>query len=206
MVHRMGFHGARRHVSKSVFVFMIGANDMIHYNLEPNLRMNYSSEQLVDSMATTLKLQIQRLYNNGSHKFLVAGIPQMGCTPSARSGNETQGCYEEMNNWSAKCNKRFKSMLKGLESELIGFSFSFNDIYAAMQHIIQNPTRYGFREVKEACCGLGNLNAEIHCIPISNYCSNRSDYLFWDKYHPTEKACKYLARAFFDQPSFNIFL
>ncbi|KVI10319.1 hypothetical protein Ccrd_011285 [Cynara cardunculus var. scolymus] len=40
--------------------------------------------------------------------------------------------------------------------------------------------------IKEACCGLGNLNADVPCIPISRFCSNRKKYVFWDLYHPTE--------------------
>lgn len=44
----------------------------------------------------------------------------------------------------------------------------------------------GIKETKEACCGLGNLKANIPCIPVSTYCTNRSDHLFWDLVHPTE--------------------
>lgn len=55
----------------------------------------------------------------------------------------------------------------------------------------------GFKEVKAACCGLGRLNAELPCTPISIYCSERSDYIFWDRYHPTEMAASVLANAVF---------
>lgn len=44
----------------------------------------------------------------------------------------------------------------------------------------------GFTDIKEACCGLGNLNADVPCIPTSSYCSNRENHVFWDLYHPTE--------------------
>ncbi|KAF3974467.1 hypothetical protein CMV_002190 [Castanea mollissima] len=46
----------------------------------------------------------------------------------------------------------------------------------------------GFVAVKAACCGLGTLNAEIFCLPIAAYCSNKSDHLFFDLVHPTEAA------------------
>lgn len=58
----------------------------------------------------------------------------------------------------------------------------------------------GFAEVKAACCGLGKLNAEIPCIPISTYCSNRSNHVFWDIVHPTEATDRVVVNTIFDGP------
>lgn len=58
----------------------------------------------------------------------------------------------------------------------------------------------GFAEVKAACCGLGKLNAESFCLPISRYCSNRRDHVFWDKFHPTEATSSILVDHLFDGP------
>lgn len=44
----------------------------------------------------------------------------------------------------------------------------------------------GFNETKAACCGLGKLKARVPCTPVSEYCSNRSNHVFWDIYHPTQ--------------------
>ena len=53
----------------------------------------------------------------------------------------------------------------------------------------------GFTDVTSACCGNGKLNADTPCLPITRYCSDRTKYLFWDRYgHPTEAA----ARTFID--------
>ena len=56
----------------------------------------------------------------------------------------------------------------------------------------------GFVEVKAACCGLGDLNAKIACLPISSYCSNRKDHIFWDLFHPTEATAERLTSTAFD--------
>lgn len=58
----------------------------------------------------------------------------------------------------------------------------------------------GFVDAKAACCGLGNLNAEAFCLPVSKYCSNRRDHVFWDKFHPTEAASSILVDNIFDGP------
>ena len=51
----------------------------------------------------------------------------------------------------------------------------------------------GFTDVTSACCGNGKLNADIPCLPIAKYCSDRTKYLFWDRYgHPTEAAARTL--------------
>lgn len=63
----------------------------------------------------------------------------------------------------------------------------------------------GFAEVKAACCGLGNLNAKVACLPISKYCTNRRDHLFWDLYHPTEAAARLFIDDAFDGPSHHTF-
>ena len=59
----------------------------------------------------------------------------------------------------------------------------------------------GFNEIKAACCGLGNLKAQVPCVPISTYCSNRKDHVFWDLYHPTEATARIFVDTLFDGPS-----
>lgn len=58
----------------------------------------------------------------------------------------------------------------------------------------------GFVEAKAACCGLGTLNAEIFCLPIAAYCSNRTDHIFFDRVHPTEATYRILVDYIVDGP------
>lgn len=59
----------------------------------------------------------------------------------------------------------------------------------------------GFANVKAACCGFGELNAQIPCLPISSMCSNRKDHIFWDAFHPTEAAARIFVDEIFNGPS-----
>lgn len=59
----------------------------------------------------------------------------------------------------------------------------------------------GFTEVKAACCGLGTLKANVPCLPIATYCSNRKDHVFWDLFHPTEATARILVDTLFDGSS-----
>ncbi|XP_028087143.1 GDSL esterase/lipase At5g55050-like [Camellia sinensis] len=139
------------------------------------------------------------MHNFGSRKFVVAGIEAVGCCPSQRNQNKTsEECNEEANYWSVKYNEGLKSMLQGLKLELNDMDYSFVDTYTIFSSFIQSPSTYGFTEVKSACCGLGNLRAQVPCVPVAKYCSNRSDHVFWDLYHPTEAAAHLFFNAVFD--------
>lgn len=63
---------------------------------------------------------------------------------------------------------------------------------------IERPAAYGFAEARAACCGLGDMNAKIGCTPVSFYCANRTGYVFWDFYHPTEATARMLTAVAFD--------
>lgn len=46
----------------------------------------------------------------------------------------------------------------------------------------------GFGVVDKGCCGTGAIEVSILCNPASPTCTNASEYVFWDSYHPTEAA------------------
>lgn len=62
----------------------------------------------------------------------------------------------------------------------------------------------GFNETKAACCGLGYLNAKVPCLPVSSYCSNRRDHVFWDLFHPTEATHRILVEHLFQGSTYTV--
>lgn len=46
------------------------------------------------------------------------------------------------------------------------------------------------KETERACCGKGKLNGEGPCFKAEDavLCGKRDDFLFWDWFHPTDKA------------------
>lgn len=54
--------------------------------------------------------------------------------------------------------------------------------------------------MKASRCGLGDLVAQVACLPVSQRRSNRRDHLFWDLYHPTEAAVRLFVDNIFDGP------
>jgi len=58
----------------------------------------------------------------------------------------------------------------------------------------------GFEVPDKGCCGTGKLEASILCNPLTlKLCSNRSNYIFWDSFHPTERAYNIITSDVFDK-------
>ncbi|KAK7305132.1 hypothetical protein VNO77_43032 [Canavalia gladiata] len=189
LTQEIGAASLQKHLSKSIFFVVIGGNDVFGYFDSKDLQKKNTPQQYAASMTSSLKVQLQRLYNKGAKKFEIAGVGAIGCCPAYRIKNKTE-CDSEANYLSFKYNEALQSMLKEWQLENKDISYSYFDTYAAVQDLIQNPTSYGFADVKAACCGLGELNAQFPCLPVSNICSNRQDHIFWDPYHPTEAATR----------------
>ena len=49
----------------------------------------------------------------------------------------------------------------------------------------------GFEVVDKGCCGSGTIEVAVLCNQLSPFtCEDASTYVFWDSYHPTERAYK----------------
>ncbi|XP_019431532.1 PREDICTED: GDSL esterase/lipase At5g55050-like [Lupinus angustifolius] len=200
MTQQIGAPSLQKRLSKSIFAVVIGSNDIFGYFNSKDLQNKSTPQQYADSMVTSLKVQLQRVYNYGARKFVIVGVSAIGCCPALRLKNETE-CAVEANLLSVKYNDGLKSMMKGWQLEKNDIRYSYFDTYAALQDLIQNPSSYGFAEVKGACCGLGKLNAQIPCLPISKICFNRQNHVFWDPFHPTEAAARIFVDRIFNGPA-----
>ncbi|KAJ8497568.1 hypothetical protein OPV22_008120 [Ensete ventricosum] len=199
IVQQLGSAQTQAHLSTSVFAFVIGSNDILNYVKSSSAnKLKNPPQQFVGSLISSLRRQLKRIYNLGARKFVFIGTGPIGCCPAQRHQNKTRECGGEANCLSVQYNKGASSLLQEMSAELSDMSYSYFDTYTALLEYINNPDAYGFVEVKAACCGLGDLNAKVACLPISNYCSNRNDHIFWDFYHPTEAAAGMLTSTAFD--------
>ncbi|KAL8226433.1 hypothetical protein R6Q57_016265 [Mikania cordata] len=103
LVQHMGSDKAQAHLSKSLFIVVIGSNDLLDYfNKNSRASKDYTPEEYVDLMVSTLKGLYQRLYElgAGARKFVVSGVSMIGCCPAQRRQNATSECNVEANYWS----------------------------------------------------------------------------------------------------------
>ncbi|KAJ3692922.1 hypothetical protein LUZ60_012017 [Juncus effusus] len=198
LTQQIGATQTINHLSKSIFAVVIGSNELINYAKSDSIN-EVASEQFVDSLILTLQAQLKRIYDLSAREFVFIGVGPVGCVPALRERNQTKECNAEGNYISALYNKKASSLLEEMRMQHNDMSYSFLDTSSVVFQYINNPSAYGFEEVAEACCGLGgDLNAKIGCLPVSTYCANRSNHLFWDFYHPTETTAQMIASTAFD--------
>ncbi|KAL1206476.1 GDSL esterase/lipase [Cardamine amara subsp. amara] len=193
LTSQLGPSEAQIHLSKSLFTVVIGSNDLFDYFGSLELRKQSKPQEYTQSMADKLKEQLKRIHDSGARRFLIIGVAQIGCIPGKRAKNSTiHECDEEANMWCSLYNEALVKMLQQLKQELQNsMTYTYFDNYKSLHDIISNPAHYGFTDVTSACCGNGKLNAESPCLPLAKLCSDRTKYIFWDRYgHPTEAAAR----------------
>ncbi|EYU36801.1 hypothetical protein MIMGU_mgv1a0249801mg, partial [Erythranthe guttata] len=134
------------------------------------------------------------LYKLGPRRIGVFGIPPIGCLPAQRSlaGGSGRMCVEEYNKAAILVNSKLSPTLDSLTATLPQSRIVYIDIYNPLLNLIQYPQNYGFEVSDRGCCGTGNVEVVILCNRYSGTCGDDSKYVFWDSYHPTEKAYKVL--------------
>ncbi|KAG6402322.1 hypothetical protein SASPL_139200 [Salvia splendens] len=130
-----------------------------------------------------------RLYKLGPRRVLVTGTGPLGCVPAELAQHSRRGeCAQELMKAASLFNPQLVKMLTKLNNEFGKDVFIAANTNQMHMDFITNPKQFGFRTSKEACCGQGPYNGLGLCTPLSNLCSNRDEYVFWDPFHPTERA------------------
>lgn len=95
-------------------------------------------------------------------------------------------------------NAGLEGLLNQLNSQLSGSQFVYANAYDKFFEMIQNPTEFGFTTSDVACCGAGGeYRGALSCTPLVSMCDDRANYVFWDPYHPSDKANVILATTFY---------
>ncbi|KAF8410401.1 hypothetical protein HHK36_002930 [Tetracentron sinense] len=133
-------------------------------------------------------------------------------------GGTQRECVERDNKAAELFNSKLSSELNSLNNKLPHTKLVYVDIYTPLLAIIQNPEPHmtinfgspgatklsnfekltcllftgcssGFEVVNKGCCGTGNIEAVILCRVLNPFsCTDVSKYLFWDSFHPTQRA------------------
>lgn len=183
-------------LERALFIVVMGSNDFIGNYFSPvpfvPTQKSMPLEMFVESLISRFRLQLTRLYEMGARKFAVANVGPVGCTPLERALNPSYttggSCISFIDNAVILFNKKLKSLLKDLNSNLVGSKLLYADVYSILSHLIINYQSYGFENYSSPCCKIlpRALRGLLPCSPTSIVCSNRSKYVFWDMAHPTD--------------------
>ncbi|XP_041004296.1 GDSL esterase/lipase At1g71250 [Juglans microcarpa x Juglans regia] len=194
-----------QYLAKSIAILVFGSNDYINNYLMPSMypsSYNYNPPDFANLLLNRYARQLLALHSVGLRKFVLAGVGPLGCIPNQRAtGQALPGrCVDNVNQILGTFNEGLKSLVTQLNGNHPGAVFVYGNTYAAIGDILNNPASYGFSVIDRGCCGIGQ--GQITCLPFQLPCLNRSQYMFWDAFHPTEVANAILAwRAFSGPPS-----
>ncbi|XP_061367749.1 GDSL esterase/lipase EXL3-like [Gastrolobium bilobum] len=188
-------------ISKSVYIVCVGSNDISNTYTTTIRRAEYDIPSYTDFMASQASNFLQELYGLGARRIGVIGVPAIGCVPSQRTigGGIQRACSDSENQVAFLFNTKLFSQMEALKNMFPEARLVYLDIYNPLLYIIQNPAAYGFDVTDKGCCGTGNIEVSILCNRYSlNTCSNSSNYIFWDSFHPTEEAYNVLCSMVLD--------
>ncbi|XP_040865959.1 GDSL esterase/lipase At4g16230 isoform X3 [Glycine max] len=195
IISLIGVPAALNLFKKALFTVALGSNDFLDNYLTPILsipeRVLVSPESFVATLVSRLRLQLTRLFNLGARKIVVVNVGPIGCIPYVRDFTPFAGdeCVTLPNELAQLFNTQLKSLVAELRTKLEGSLFVYADVYHIMEDILQNYNDYGFENPNSACCHLaGRFGGLIPCNRNSKVCEDRSKYVFWDTYHPSDAA------------------
>ncbi|KAK7848525.1 GDSL esterase/lipase At1g29670 [Quercus suber] len=187
---------ATQHLNKCLYYVGMGSNDYLNnYYMPQNYTtsQNYTSEQYAEALITQYGNQIKILHSYGARKVAIFGVGPIGCTPFAITSQGTNGslCVDKFNLDAQLFNKKLVSLVDQLNKELTDAKFIYVDSFGIGSG---DPSLAGFKVANVGCCPVNEIG---QCICSKTPCQNRSEYTFWDSFHPTEAANKiYAARSY----------
>ncbi|KAK4776865.1 hypothetical protein SAY86_005553 [Trapa natans] len=145
IVGKIGQAAADRFSNKALYFIGIGSNDYVNNFLQPFLPdgLQYTHDEFVELLASTLEKQLKRLYKLGARKMIVHGLGPLGCIPSQRMKSTTGGCLKKVNQWVLEFNAQVQNLTTSLGRQLPKSQVVFADTYNAVLDLITKPSTYG---------------------------------------------------------------
>ena len=171
-------------------------------------------------------VRLQRLYLLDARKIVVVNVGPIGCIPYQRETNPSAGtaCAEFPNQLAQAFNRRLRALVARRRPPRLALRLRRRLSHLLRHHRQLQIPRYratrsslnhnsygdsdsnllcscraGFEVADSACCYVGErFGGLVPCGPTSRYCADRSKYVFWDPYHPSEAANALIARRILD--------
>ncbi|KAL8547228.1 hypothetical protein ACS0TY_006807 [Phlomoides rotata] len=207
IIAKIGKTEAQKFFQEARYVVALGSNDFINNYLMPVYAdsWSYSDTTFVQYLMTTLKSQLKLLHELGARKVMVFGLGPMGCIPLQRvlSTSAAGACQDRTNTLALSFNQETSKVVTQLSTALPNATIRFGDAYDVVNDLITTPSKYGFNNSDSPCCSFGKIRPALTCVPASILCKDRSKYVFWDEYHPSDAANQLIADEMIKKLGFN---
>ncbi|KAJ7966898.1 GDSL esterase/lipase [Quillaja saponaria] len=182
-------------LANSIYLVVSGSDDIANTYFTLRFRqLQYDVPAYTNLMATKGSEFIKDIYELGARRIGIFSAPPIGCVPSQRTlgGGILRGCADKYNEAALLFNNKLSTKLESLRGDLPNSKLVYIDVYNPLLDIIVNPQNYGLKIVDKGCCGTGVIEVAVLCNRLDTTCSDVTDYVFWDSYHPTEKTYRSL--------------
>ncbi|KAL7589404.1 GDSL esterase/lipase At5g33370 [Lactuca sativa] len=191
----VGQKQAKDIVNRALVLVSLGGNDFVNnYYLYPfsARSLQFTVPEYVIYLMSEYRKILMTMYNLGVRRAILMGSGPLGCAPGEIVQHSLDGeCAPELQAAAQIFEPQLAQMVQNLNHELGADVFVAANTKLMHNDIITNPQAFGFETSKTACCGLGPYNGiPGSCNPSSNLCNNRDKFVFWDSFHPTERASR----------------
>lgn len=170
----------------AVYILSTGSNDL-YYGSQKSLHLLKMADQAVD----TIKCEAKKLIDLGANTVVLSSITDMGLTPSFRHyGNLVM--RGGSNAYMLRFNQNIREAVKELQQPNIQVMLA--DLYKYSEDIYKSAKRHGIKNTTDACLQGFSKTEKQHGVK-KHKCDNPDEYLYWDLFHPTNRAHQLLARA-----------
>ncbi|KAJ4799787.1 GDSL esterase/lipase [Rhynchospora pubera] len=209
MSSQTGENATSELLKKAIFFIVAGSNDILNY-LQPSIPF-FQGEKVVpsvlkESMLSNLTSHLKRLHELGARKFVVVDVGPLGCIPYVRALQIIPNgkCSSAANKLIRAYNEKLRQRIYQLNQEMGPASaFVYANSFDIVMQVLSNYSQYGFVNAENPCCGASF--PPFLCFNSSSIlCADRSKYVFWDAYHPTEAMNNIIASKFLDGDSWVV--
>jgi phospholipase/lecithinase/hemolysin len=197
---------AARVVAGALTLITLGGNDFVnnYYLIPYSVRSReFSLPDYIKYILSEYKQVLRRIHGLGARRILVTGVGPIGCVPAELALHSLDGrCDPELQRASEAYNPQLEAMLAELNAEVGNGAGGNGPVYVGVNtrrmhdDFIDDPHAYGFASATVACCGQGPYNGIGICTMVSSLCADRDQFVFWDAFHPTERANKLIAQQY----------
>ncbi|KAG1334964.1 GDSL esterase/lipase [Cocos nucifera] len=130
-------------VKNALLVVSAGSNDFIqNYFLFSNRSGQFTVPEYEDFLITLMFKNIKEMHKLGGTRFLVVGLPPMGCLPLVKTIVNTKKCVSSYNDAAISFNSKVVAQVHALK-EIPGVRATYLDIYRIISDATENPKKYG---------------------------------------------------------------
>uniref|UniRef100_A0A7N0ZXC3 Uncharacterized protein n=1 Tax=Kalanchoe fedtschenkoi TaxID=63787 RepID=A0A7N0ZXC3_KALFE len=195
---QMGAAATGRLLTDAVYLFSMGGNDYFHFYLSNSKAATQPKKRgFVARVIGNLSQVLQEVYDMGGRKIGFQNAGPLGCAPGmkAMNGFTGPGCIALLSELARLHNRALSRVLAALAAKNPGFKYSIFNYYDALYDRITNPSKYGFKDGADACCGPIDCGRNGTAV-----CSNPSEYVWFDGGHTTQRANYQLAQLIWAGP------